>query len=214
MIYTRKKDAKYILETLKDDHSIFVVGCADCATICQTGGEPQVKEMAELLSKNGHAVTGAEVLKVPCDKRIDRKFLNNNEEILKKTDAILILACGSGANALAEISTVKVRIGLESSFLGATERIGDFKEFCSHCGDCIINDSETICTTTRCSKGLVNGPCGGAQGDRCEVDPERPCIWIQIYNKNPNAPVFNKIVKPRGKSKSKTPQSSKKEKVS
>lgn len=213
MIYTKKKDLKNLLITLEKDKNIFIVGCADCATTCATGGELQVKEMTQWLEQHGHHVTGGEVLEVPCDKRIDRQFLNRNEETLKNTDAILILSCGSGANTLADIAPIKVRTGLDSEFLGSTERLGDFREYCSHCGDCLINESETICTTTRCSKGLVNGPCGGAQGDRCEVDPERACIWIQLYKKNPQAPVFRQVIKPREKSKSHRPQTSKRTKV-
>jgi ferredoxin len=212
MIYTRKKDLNQILQTLEGERNIFIVGCADCATTCATGGIPQVKEMVQCLEQHNHHVTGFEVLEVPCDKRIDRQFLNRNEEILKGTDAILILSCGSGANTLAEISPIKVRTGLDSEFLGSTERLGDFREYCSHCGSCLINESEAVCTTTRCSKGLVNGPCGGALGDRCEVDPERVCIWIQLYKKNPKAPVFRQIIKPREKSKSRRPQTSKKNK--
>ncbi len=35
----------------------------------------------------------------------------------------------------------------------------------------------------RCAKSLSNGPCGGSQGGRCEIDPEVPCIWHEIYEK-------------------------------
>jgi hypothetical protein len=29
----------------------------------------------------------------------------------------------------------------------------------------------------------MNGPCGGAQGGRCEVYPGRPCVWDLIYRR-------------------------------
>jgi hypothetical protein len=34
-----------------------------------------------------------------------------------------------------------------------------------------------------CPKGLLNGPCGGNIQGRCEVDPERPCAWCEIYER-------------------------------
>ncbi|GAI04732.1 unnamed protein product [marine sediment metagenome] len=36
---------------------------------------------------------------------------------------------------------------------------------------------------TACAKGLVNGPCGGYRDGMCEVDPNRECAWVQIYNR-------------------------------
>jgi hypothetical protein len=34
-----------------------------------------------------------------------------------------------------------------------------------------------------CAKGLLNGPCGGPVGGMCEVDRQRPCAWVQIYER-------------------------------
>ena len=36
---------------------------------------------------------------------------------------------------------------------------------------------------TACSKGLVNGQCGGAKDGKCEVDPSMECGWERIYQK-------------------------------
>ena len=36
---------------------------------------------------------------------------------------------------------------------------------------------------TKCAKGLLNGPCGGAENGKCEVDPERDCAWVLIYER-------------------------------
>ncbi len=36
---------------------------------------------------------------------------------------------------------------------------------------------------TRCTKGLVNGPCGGTRSGKCESKEERDCGWVLIYNR-------------------------------
>jgi hypothetical protein len=32
-----------------------------------------------------------------------------------------------------------------------------------------------------CAKGLLNGPCGGMNKGKCEVDKEKDCAWVLIY---------------------------------
>jgi hypothetical protein len=36
---------------------------------------------------------------------------------------------------------------------------------------------------TLCAKQLLNGPCGGAEAGMCEVDGQRACGWIMIYER-------------------------------
>lgn len=40
-----------------------------------------------------------------------------------------------------------------------------------------------ICPLARCSKQLLNGPCGGSQNGVCEVNPDIPCAWQMIIDK-------------------------------
>ncbi|HOL22302.1 MAG TPA: methylenetetrahydrofolate reductase C-terminal domain-containing protein, partial [bacterium] len=39
------------------------------------------------------------------------------------------------------------------------------------------------CPVTSCSKGLLNGPCGGARDGKCEINPEMDCGWVLIYQR-------------------------------
>ena len=51
------------------------------------------------------------------------------------------------------------------------------------CGECILDMTGGICPATRCPKGLLNGPCGGAKDGKCEVNPDNDCVWIKIYDR-------------------------------
>ena len=52
MIITRQKPFEEITGYLSSYTTIFIAGCSECATLCQTGGEEQVKEMKEKLEKS------------------------------------------------------------------------------------------------------------------------------------------------------------------
>jgi hypothetical protein len=48
----------------------------------------------------------------------------------------------------------------------------------------VIADFGGVCPVTRCSKSLLNGPCGGSQKGKCEVDPQNlDCGWQLIYDR-------------------------------
>jgi hypothetical protein len=40
-----------------------------------------------------------------------------------------------------------------------------------------------VCPLARCAKQLLNGPCGGSVGGRCEVNPEIVCAWQLIIDR-------------------------------
>jgi hypothetical protein len=60
---------------------------------------------------------------------------------------------------------------------------GEFVERCQACGDCILDLTGGVCPVARCAKSLMNGPCGGSQNGKCEVNPETPCAWQLIYDR-------------------------------
>ena len=53
---------------------------------------------------------------------------------------------------------------------------------CQACGNCVLGHLEYVCPQT-CPKQLRNGPCGGADQGRCEVTPDKPCIWVAVYDR-------------------------------
>jgi len=53
---------------------------------------------------------------------------------------------------------------------------------CQACGSCVLGHLEYVCPQT-CPKQLRNGPCGGTDQGRCEVVPDKPCIWVAVYDR-------------------------------
>ncbi|MHA1431726.1 MAG: methylenetetrahydrofolate reductase C-terminal domain-containing protein, partial [Candidatus Freyarchaeota archaeon] len=146
-----------------------VVGCGTCATLCQTGGDEQVKEMVQKLTDWGKEVTGSIVIESPCDLRIDRRDLKRIGDAVNEADALLVMSCGVGVQTVAEASNKITLAALDTVFIGQVERIGKFYERCRACGECILNETGGICPITRCAKHLLNGPCGGMHEGKCEV---------------------------------------------
>ncbi|MFA6358045.1 MAG: hypothetical protein WCY09_05200 [Candidatus Omnitrophota bacterium] len=62
MIITKQKFVEEILDYIKNDLAVFLVGCAVCATTCKIGGEVEVKLLCELLRSKGKNVTGWDIL--------------------------------------------------------------------------------------------------------------------------------------------------------
>ena len=46
MIVAESKPFKEIYELVKDFSRVCVIGCGDCVTVCHTGGQKQVEELA------------------------------------------------------------------------------------------------------------------------------------------------------------------------
>lgn len=99
-------------------------------------------------------------------------------------DAVCSLGCGAGVQMLAErFSRLPIYPGLNTLFMGVLSSPGVWLERCSGCGSCRLGYYGGVCPLTRCAKRMLNGPCGGAQGSRCEAHPERACAWHAIYER-------------------------------
>ena len=78
---------------------------------------------------------------------------------------------------------VPVVPAVNTTFLGAALEQGVWAERCQGCGDCVLEITGGICPIARCSKSLLNGPCGGSSEGKCEIDPEVDCGWQLIYDR-------------------------------
>jgi ferredoxin len=183
MIISHIKPLETILSALGESRSVFIVGCAKCATVCKSGGEEEVWQMQEALISSGRAVTGLIIIDEACHMLRVSRDLRGKQQMVDDADALLVMACGAGIQSVSAAVPKKTVAALDSMFLGNIRRFGHFEQKCSLCGDCILSTTAGICPVTACPKGLLNGPCGGMDEGRCEIDPEAECAWAQIFAK-------------------------------
>jgi len=212
MIITKKKEFKDIIKFLGKEKSVFIIGCGECSTTCKTGGENDVKEMTDALSKSGIKVTGSVIPEAPCVASKVRIELAKNKKAIDEADSILVLACGLGAQSVKDnlFKDKIVHIACDTLFMGQVDKDGAFLERCSGCGDCVLELTDMICPVTRCAKGILNGPCGGQNKGKCEVDNEKDCAWVLIYEalkKKNKVHLLKEIKPPRDYSKMLKPRS-------
>jgi len=192
MIGQIQKPIDEILEYLEGKEKIVLVGCGGCATVFHTGGETEVKEMAKKLSETGKQVLAAIAPpfgEFTCYAPWSKSRLSKYRKEIEESDAILMLACGDGLQVVREL-ILEEEFEITKPIYPATNPIGHmgggpalFREKCQQCGECELGKFAGICPLTQCAKGLLNGPCGGSKNGKCEVEPERDCAWIKIYER-------------------------------
>ncbi|MFQ5900259.1 MAG: methylenetetrahydrofolate reductase C-terminal domain-containing protein [Thermodesulfobacteriota bacterium] len=184
MIITKKKDLDSILNYLRGFERILLLGCGACAEQCRTGGRQELEEMAELLKKAGKDIVASTIVDETCYTLLLKKEFRKYTDLLKDTEAILVLSCGAGVRATLEAIPGKpIFPALDTLFLANVQRVGQFIEGCSLCGKCYLGETGGICPITCCPKGLLNGPCGGVVDGMCEMNLDMPCAWVEIYKR-------------------------------
>lgn len=179
---TRPKAEDELDRLLEGLTRLFVVGCGTCVTLTRTGGVDQVLDMRDRLLKNGKLVTGHMVVPVACDE-LSYEILAEQGEAVSAADALVIMTCAFGVQTLAAQLKKVVIPALDTMFVGKETASGLFQEVCLQCGDCILGETGGLCPVTSCHKGLVNGPCGGTNNGKCEIDQNKDCVWTLIYNR-------------------------------
>lgn len=179
---TQPKSDEDIERLLDGLTRLFVVGCGTCVTLTHTGGVEEVAAMGEKLLHLGKMVTGTTVLPVACD-HLSHDILSEHAKALEPAEALVIMTCAFGVQTIGSQTGKMVIPALNTLFIGKETGPGLFQEVCEQCGDCILGETGGICPVTSCHKGLVNGPCGGTNNGKCEIDSNKDCAWTLIYNR-------------------------------
>lgn len=185
MIVAEQKPFEEIKALIAAAERVLVVGCGTCVTVCFAGGSKEAAilgsslRMATQLDGNGKAID-----EVTVQRQCEWEYIDPLAAKLDDYDLILSLGCGVGVQTLAErFPTKRVVPGLNTKFMGLPVEQGVWEERCQACGNCILHLTGGICPIARCSKQLLNGPCGGSQNGECEIDPSVPCAWQLIWDR-------------------------------
>jgi hypothetical protein len=190
MIVTTQKPIDEVLAFIMPYKNIYIVGCDGCTQpprgLRETTILAQLLELAGKLKNKEFTFKTATCAK-QCDSYLAAEVVRQGSwpGNFDKPDAVLSLACGIGVQMLAGLNpAVPVFPSQNTHFMGAEERENEtLEERCAGCGSCILAITGGICPVARCTKGLLNGACGGSKEGKCELSPERPCGWVQIYER-------------------------------
>ncbi len=185
MIVGERKPLAEIAELLEPFRKILVLGCGTCVTVCLAGGEKEAAETASALAVlRKKAGKEAEIDTQTMVRQCEYEFIDEDKDKLDNYDAILSLACGVGVQTMTTRLPEKIIMpGLNTTFMGYPLEQGVWTENCLGCGDCELGLTMGICPITRCSKSMMNGPCGGSQEEKCEVSKDVDCAWHLIYER-------------------------------
>jgi ferredoxin len=186
MIIAEQKPFERIREMLGSRQKVLVAGCGTCVTVCMAGGAKEVAALAAKLQfaarTDGHTLAVSEAT---VERQCEKEFVEKLAPSVKDVEAVVSLACGIGVQFLADaFPGLLILPGVNTKFLGAPEQHGTWLEKCMACGDCRLDATAGVCPIARCSKSLLNGPCGGSSNGKCEVDPEKvECAWQLIHDR-------------------------------
>lgn len=185
MIVAEQKTLDEIKRSLGDAKRVLVVGCGTCVTVCFAGGSKEVGILSSQL-RMATEIDGEpkEVKEATVQRQCEWEYLDAIREQVEAADMVLSIGCGIGVQALAERYPKAVVVpGLNTAFMGLPVEHGVWAERCAACGSCVLASTGGICPIARCSKQLLNGPCGGSSKGVCEVDKGTECAWQLIYEK-------------------------------
>lgn len=185
MIITAQKPLDEILDFLSPYDSILIAGCDGCTQ--PPRGLREAKTLVQLLELGGklrgkNFNLRATTLPKQCDSYLTLTALQSQ---IQGIQAILSLACGLGVQTITQVLPDCPAFPSQNTlFMGSEIREDNtLEERCAACGDCMLAITGGICPVARCAKSLLNGPCGGSQHGKCEIDPGKDCAWDLIIKR-------------------------------
>jgi hypothetical protein len=185
MIVGQRKPIEEIVDMVKDVKKLLIGGCGTCVTISFAGGSKEVSELAAALRlKAKQDGRDLEVRESTPLRQCEGEYTEPMKEDVEWADAVISLSCGVGVQTLAEaFPNANILPGVNTMMLGSHSPDRIFLEYCGACGDCILDETGGICPIVRCSKSMLNGPCGGSVDGKCEVSKDIDCGWDLIFKK-------------------------------
>jgi ferredoxin len=185
MIIAERKPIDEVLGMVGDFQKILVVGCKGCVTVCNAGGRKEVgilSSIIRLAREKEHRPI--DIVEHTLERQCDPEYIDQLDGMVQGVEAVLSMACSIGPQFIAKrFPETRVFPALNTNFLGGALEHGVWAEFCQACGNCKIHLFGGLCPIARCSKSLLNGPCGGSSGGKCEISKDVDCVWHLIVEK-------------------------------
>ncbi len=188
MIVADRKPLDEILASIRDYRKIMVMACGGCVTVCLSGGTKAAEALASQIrmarQKDGKPI---EIVLATPERQCEPEYVDALKEGVLGVETVLSTACGVGVQTMAERYPDKVIVpALNTKFMGYPVQHGLWEERCAGCGNCVLEWTGGLCPVARCAKKLLNGPCGGSSGGKCETStPGNPvdCVWQLIHDR-------------------------------
>ncbi len=179
MLVTKLKDKDTVASLICG--KAFIINCHGCKEV----GFPE-REAAEFqreLESDGK-VSGILTMDYICNPENIALNLSLRKDEIDEADCVLVFSCGVGVQTVSSLLEDKrVYAACDTYAVPGGQGVTPLEFDCRQCGECYLNLTGGICPLTACSKGLVNGQCGGAKDGRCEVDPDMECGWERIQRR-------------------------------
>ncbi|MBE0431559.1 MAG: methylenetetrahydrofolate reductase C-terminal domain-containing protein [Dehalococcoidia bacterium] len=158
---------------------IFVFECLGCRDV-----HYPVQRAGEFIDGLKQQVLGKATLDYLCHREFVQEYIRAYADQLEKAEVVLVLSCGVGVQVVCSLLEDRtVYTGCDTLHLNGFQGLTAKEYDCEQCGECYLNYTGGMCPVALCSKHLLNGPCGGSQQGKCEVDPDMPCVWQQIVDR-------------------------------
>src|SRR4030042_2980343 len=196
MIVGEQKPLAEIKDKVAPYSKLLILGCGTFVKTCFAGCEDEVAILASALrlafKKDGGRI---KIEELTIERQCEDEFIKEAALAIARNDAVLSLACGAGVQMVASrFAKAPVWPGVNTTFIGILEKQGLFTAKCLGCGNCILDVFEGICPISRCSKKLLNGPCGGSRDGKCEVNSDTDCAWQLIIDRSKAFGQMDKLI--------------------
>ena len=161
------------------DKKIFILECLGCQDVYFPHDE-----VDEFIKSLGEQVIFRVRLDYLCNRDYVSAYSKEYDKQIHEAQIILIISCGVGVQVVSSLLENKVVYTCcDTLYLNGFQGLSVQPFDCYQCGECYLNYTGGVCPLTNCPKELINGPCGGANDGKCEVNPEADCAWAVIYER-------------------------------